>query len=121
MSEHVQWIDYNGMNILFCNYNSLTGEEYTKAIAEQEKQVLDSGKERVFVLLDVTDSHMSHESTQRAKDLEANIKAKGIDQVMALVVFSGIQRVIGRAIKRDIHFSKDLDDAKEWLESQKDI
>ncbi|MFC1501962.1 hypothetical protein ACFL6A_00950 [bacterium] len=121
MSEHVKWIDYKSISILFCNYNGLTGEEYTKAIEEQEKQVLDSGKERVYVLLDVTNSHMSQESTQRAKDLEENIKTKGITQVMALVGFSGIQRVIGRAIKRDIHFSKDLEDAKEWLLSQKDI
>jgi hypothetical protein len=118
MSEKVKWIKYKGARILFCDYRGLTGEEYINAIGEQEKKVLNSGKERVLVLLDVTNSHMSRKSTQRAKEIEARIKAAGITQVLALTGFSGVQRVIGQAIKRDIHFTKSLEEAKEWLVSQ---
>jgi len=77
MSERIKWIRYKEADILFCDYRGLTGEDYENAIAEQEKAVLNSGKKRVLVLLDTTDSHMSKASTRRAKELEENIKKRG--------------------------------------------
>ena len=118
MSERIKWIKYKATDILFCDYRELEREEYINAIAEQEKEVLNCGKKRIFVLLDTTDSHMSKKSTQRAKDLEKKTKEAGITQTIALVGFSGFHKIIGQAIKRDIHFSKNVKEAKEWLVSQ---
>jgi hypothetical protein len=118
MSGRIEWIKYKEADILFCDYRGLTGEAYITGITEQEKEVLNCGKERVLVLLDTTDSHMSKDSTQRAKVLEGKIKKEGITQTMAIVGFSGLHRIIGKAIKRDIHFAKSLEEAKEWLVSQ---
>jgi hypothetical protein len=118
MSERIKWIKVKEEDILFCDYRGLKWEGYVNAIAEQEKEVLNCGKERVLVLLDTTDSHMSKESTQRAKELEAKIEKAGITQTMAIVGISGVHRIIGQAIKRDIHFAKSIAEAKAWLVNQ---
>ena len=118
MSDRIRWIQYKGKDILFCDHSGLREEAYANSIAEQEKAILDAKKERILVLLDVSGSYMGKGSTERAKECEEKIKAAGIEQEMAMVGFSGLQRFLGQVLKPDIRFTKSLTDAKEWLVSR---
>ena len=37
---------------------------------------------------------------------------------IALVGITGIKRVLAQMLKRDMHFAKSMEDAKEWLAGQ---
>ena len=115
MAKRIQWIDHNGVRILYNDYKGLSGDEYTETIRASEKCVLESGMNQVCVINDVTDSHMNTESTKAAKEWVKRCKERGINMTIALVGISGIKRVIAQAIKRDMYFAKSLDDAKKYL------
>ena len=118
MSDRVKWIEHKGKKILFSNYNGLKGDEYTQAIKEGEKETLNSGMKTVYVLNDVTDSFMNDDSTAAAKQWVDVCKNQGITLVISLVGISGLKRIVAQAVKRDMHFAKSLDDAKDWLASK---
>lgn len=118
MSERIKWIDHKGKKILFNNYQGLKGDEYTQTIKESEKESLNSGMKTVYVLNDVTDSFMNDDSTAAAKQWVNVCKDKGITLVISLVGISGLKRIVAQAVKRDMHFAKSLEDAKDWLASK---
>ena len=118
MSERVQWIDHKGKKILFNNYQGLKGDEYTQIIKESEKESINSGVKTVYVLNDVTDSFMNDDSTAAAKHWVEECKKQGITLVISLVGITGLKRIVAQAVKRDMHFAKSVEDAKDYLASK---
>lgn len=118
MSERVKWIEHKGKKILFSNYQGLKGDEYTQTIKESEKETLNSGMKTIYVLNDVTDSYMNDDSTAAAKHWIDTCKDQGITLIITLVGITGIKRIVAQAVKRDMHFAKSLEDAKDWLASK---
>jgi len=118
MSERVRWITHEGKRILYNDYQGLSGDEFVEVIRQSEQAVLNSGQTLVYVINNVADSYMNAESTAAAKAWVKNCKEKGIQMVLSLVGVTGIRRVIAQAIKRDMHFAKSLEDAKDWIAKQ---
>ncbi len=113
--ERIYWIKHNGLRILFNNYKDLRDQEYVDAIKTSEKMTFSIPTSKVYVINDVTGSFMNSDSTKAAKHWEKACIDNGKKMFLALVGVSGIKRVLANAIKKDIYFAKNIDDAKQWL------
>ena len=65
-----------------------------------------------------TKAPMSKEPKERAKKLVADLNAEGYSLISACFGITGIQRIIANAVKRDMYFARDIEDAKNWLVKQ---
>ena len=118
MSDRVRWIEHQGLKILFEDFSSSSEDEFVKAIQAAERMMLESGDKIIYVLADSTDIRMTDPIKQAAETLVINTKAQGITLQTSMAGLSKLQRIIANAIKRDIYFSKDKEDGKEWLIKQ---
>ncbi len=118
VKSRFQWIEYKGRKILLNDFKGLEGDDYVKAIKESEKESLSYGFKTVYMINDVTDSYMTPESTKAAKHWVNTFKEKELNLIIALVGIEGLRRVIAQAIRRDMYFAKNIEDAKEWLSKQ---
>jgi len=115
MGKYVQWATHKGKRILFLNAKGLREAEYMAAMEEMRQELL---KERdgVLVLVDATGTEMTTKTTNKAKEIAAATKAKGIpDKPSVVVGLTGLQRAVAQLFGRGIHFSSTIEEAKDWL------
>ena len=115
MGKYVQWTTYKGKRMLFLNAKGLREAEYMAAMEEMKQELL---KERdgTLVLVDATKTEMTTLTTNKAKEVAAATKAKGIpDRPSVVVGLTGLQRAVAQLFGRGIHFSSTIEEAKEWL------
>jgi len=115
MGKYVQWATHKGKRILFLNAKGLREAEYMAAMEEMRQELL---KERdgVLVLVDATGTEMPTKTTNKAKEIAAATKAKGIpDKPSVVVGLTGLQRAVAQLFGRGIHFSSTIEEAKDWL------
>lgn len=115
MGKYVQWTTYKGKRMLFLNAKGLREAEYMAAMEEMKQELL---KERdgTLVLVDATKTEMTTLTTNKAKEVAAATKAKGIpDRPSVVVGLTGLQRAVAQLFGRGIHFSSTVEEAKEWL------
>lgn len=67
------------------------------------------------ILYDVQGNYGNEEFVQFAKDFAAFTKKQGLSTGSAVIGITGIKRIIARAIKPDMYWAKDMDDALRWL------
>jgi hypothetical protein len=120
MGKYVQWTTHKGKRILFLNAKELREAEYMAAMEEMKQELL---KERdgTLVLVDATKTEMTTLTTNKAKEVAAATKAKGIpDKPSVVVGLTGLQRAVAQLFGRGIHFSSTIEEAKEWLVKEDD-
>jgi hypothetical protein len=115
MGKYVQWITHKGKRILFVNGAGLSEAEYIAAMEEMKQEIL---KERdgAMVLVDATKTEMTTPTVDKAKEVAAATKAKGIpDRPGVVVGLSGLKRAVAQLFGRGIHFASTIEEGKEWL------
>ncbi|MBN1411830.1 MAG: hypothetical protein JW969_13360 [Spirochaetales bacterium] len=119
MSENLNWLDHKGKKILYaCFSGTKNTEEFLERIEAMEKEIM-KHKENpgtIYTITDVTGCYIIEPIKKRFDELAEH--TNGISKARATVGIKGIQMIIARAIKRDIHFAKSIDDAKDWLVTQ---
>ena len=120
MGKYVQWITHKGKRILFVNGAGLSEAEYIAAMEEMKQEIL---KERdgAMVLVDATKTEMTTPTVDKAKEVAAATKAKGIpDRPGVVVGLSGLKRAVAQLFGRGIHFASTIEEAKELLVKEDD-
>lgn len=119
MANTINWIEYKGKKILFCDFSNYSEAQYLEGVDAMEKELLaQSGEGEHLLLIDVTGSHMTKATSARGKKTVAVMTRAGITATTAMVGVDGIKRIIAQAISRDVHFAKDMQSAKDWLAGQ---
>lgn len=125
MANRVQWIEHKGERIIFCDYTNIQDEEeFVRAIAEMEEEVLKEAPGTfILMLIDVTGSLVTSQVTQRAREVAAAARAKGIPSSPTAIV--GISRPAQRAVvmalqflRPDLCMVESVAAAKDWLVSR---
>jgi hypothetical protein len=120
MGKYVQWTTHKGKRLLFLNAKGLREAEYIVAM-EEMRQALLKERDGTLVLVDATGTEMTTQTTNRAKEIAAATKAKGIpDRPSVVVGLTGLQRAVAQLFGRGIHFSGTIEEAKEWLVKEDD-
>jgi hypothetical protein len=120
MGKYVRWITHKGKRILFVNGAGLSEAEYIAAMEEMKQEIL---KERdgAMVLVDATKTEMTTPTVDKAKEVAAATKAKGIpDRPGVVVGLSGLKRAVAQLFGRGIHFASTIEEGKEWLVKEDD-
>jgi hypothetical protein len=120
MGKYVQWTTHKGKRLLFLNAKGLREAEYIVAM-EEMRQALLKERDGTLVLVDATGTEMTTQTTNRAKEIAAATKAKGIpDRPSVVVGLTGLQRAVAQLFGRGIHFSGTIEEAKDWLVKEDD-
>jgi hypothetical protein len=114
MSDRVSWITHQSKKILFVDTAGLRDETYLQVLDEVEKVYQTLPQQSTLVLIDVTDSVSSVETTEKQKALAAYRVAKHA----AVVGVTGLKMIIARAVRRDFYYATSLEDGKDWLVRQ---
>lgn len=115
MAQRVEVLEYNGKKIIYADYSDMRGEAFVNTIAQQEAESLRSTDKTILHLLNFTNCRMDENARRRADTMIQTLSAKGYTVKTACFGITGIQRIIANAVKRDMYFAKNMEDAKEWL------
>lgn len=125
MSNRVQWIEYNGERMIFCDYSNIQSEEaFIRAIEETEADVLEQAPGTlILMLIDVTGSRITSKVTGRARELSAAARAKEIPSSPTAIVgvSSPAQKAVVMALqflRPDLRMVESIPAAKDWLVSR---
>lgn len=125
MGKRVQWIEYQGERIIFCDYTNIQHEEeFLRGIEEMGAKVL---KEEpgtfILMLIDVTGSLVTAKVTEKARAVAAAARARGIPSSPTAIV--GVSGPAKKAIvlamqflRPDLHTTESIAAAKDWLISR---
>ncbi|MBN2532945.1 MAG: hypothetical protein JXB88_08640 [Spirochaetales bacterium] len=116
MSDRIQWLEHKGKRILYVDYSGLfAGPEYLELIGEMEKEILKYMNKpgSIYTITNVAGSHVNDEVKKRFDAMVRN--TMGISKARAIVGIMGIQKLIARAIKKDVYFAGSIEEAKDWL------
>lgn len=125
MGERIQWIQHQGKRILYIDASHIREEGvFLKLIEEAEATIIAQPKGRALLTLFYSpDSLITKKISDRAKQVFANAKAKGIPTgPTAWVGSSGFQKAAVQAMQfiiKEIHVAESIEDAKDWLAAQK--
>lgn len=120
MAKYAQWITYKGKRILFINAARRGEAEIIEAFEEMKQELL---KERAgaLVLVDISGIDMTTALINKAKEVTAITKEKGIpDRPNVVVGLTGLQKAVAQLFGRGVHFADTVDEAKEWLVKEDD-
>lgn len=127
MDNRVQWIEYRGTRILFCDYSNIQAEEeYIRALDETETEVLKQlPGTLILMLIDMTGSRLTPNMTKRARELAAAARARGIPSSPTAIVgvSSPAQKAVFQAmqfLRPDLTLAESIVAAKDWLVSRGD-
>ncbi|MBN1411427.1 MAG: hypothetical protein JW969_11335 [Spirochaetales bacterium] len=119
MANRIEWIEYKGQKILFCDFSNYDENQYLEGVDLMEKELLKQGEgSKLKLLIDVLNSHMTQKTSDRGKKTVEILTKADIVAVTAMVGITGVKRIIASAISKDVFFAKDKESAKEWLIKQ---
>jgi hypothetical protein len=120
MAKYAQFITHKGKRILFVNAAGLPEAECLIAFEEMKQALLKEGK-GVLVLVDMSNTTMTTNTTNKAKEVTAATKAAGIkDKPSAAVGLTGLQKAVAQLFARGTHWTDSIENAKEWLVKEDD-
>jgi hypothetical protein len=116
----VEWIDYKGKKILYCNLQGLKKDVEIMQVIERQMQEIGQATSPILLLLNIEDSPMTADSVQFAKEKlsKYNTKLKKI----ALVGITGLKTIIVKGFEKsrggvpEETFATE-EEAKAWLVS----
>jgi hypothetical protein len=115
MGKYSQWITHKGVKVLFVNGKGLREAEYVAALEELKQELLKT-RSSVPVLTDMSNTTMTENTTNKAKEVAADTKAAGIpDGPSAVVGLSTLARAVAQMFARGSHYFNTIEEAKEWL------
>ena len=115
MGKNLQWMTHKGKRMLFLNAAGMREAEYMAALEEMKHELLKEC-DGTMVIVDATKTEMTTATVNKAKEVAAATKAKGIpDRPGVVVGLSGLQRAVAQLFGRGIHFASTIEEAKEWL------
>jgi hypothetical protein len=115
MGKYAQWITHKGVKILFLNGKGLPETEYIAALEELKQELL-KARSTVPVLTDMSNTTMTQNTTNKAKEVAADTKAAGIpDGPSAVVGLSTLAKAVAQMFARGSHYFNTVEEAKEWL------
>jgi len=116
MYEYIQWIEYVGKKILFCDFSNFNEKQYIEGVDGMEKELLTQSRgSNILMIVDVTHSSMTLASSERGKQCIAVLSKAGITTKTAMVGITGLKKIITQAISKDVYCAKDMDAAKNWV------
>jgi hypothetical protein len=115
MDNRVTEVIHNGKKIVYGDYSGLVSNDFLEVIEKQEETSLKSNDKNLLHLLNFTDSKMSSAAKERANAMIKKLNDSGYNVKTACFGIGNLQRLIASAVKRDMHFAKNIDDAKDWL------
>ena len=119
MKPSVQWIEYKGKKILFCDFSGIDENQYMTGVDMMEKELLAQPPgSNVPLLIDVSNSRMTLATRDRGKKTVDVLLTTSITTKTVMIGITGLQKLIAQAISRDVHYANDLDSAKDWLANQ---
>lgn len=127
MEDRIQWIQHKGKKILFVDASNIRDEDnFLRILVEAEAQILAQPKGHQYLTLFYSpNSLVSKVITDRAKQVFANAKAKGIPAgPTAWIGSSGFQRAVVSTMQyfiKEIHIADSIEEAKDWLAAQETI
>ena len=124
MKKHVEWITYKGKKILFADYSDLAEKEVLKVYKSVRKESLAHAAKTKKPLLMISNTpNVQITSVTQEGYRELRLATKDIPIYSAIVGASLRVEVIVAVLsiyQRRVHFAKSLEEAKEWLVSQKE-
>jgi hypothetical protein len=124
MNERIQWIDHKGKRILYIDASNLRDEAlFMQLLLDAEAVILIQPKGiPLRTLFSSPDSLVTKAITDRAKQIFANAKQKGIPTgPTAWVGSSGFQKAVVQAMQyfiKEIHIADSIEEGKDWLAAQ---
>ena len=115
MGKYAQWITHKGVKIHFVNGKGLREAEYVAALEELKQELL-KARSSVPVLTDMSNTTMTENTTNKAKEVAADTKAAGIpDGPSAVVGLSTLARAVAQMFARGSHYFNTIEEAREGL------
>ncbi len=117
--ERIRWIDHKGTKILMLDYSGLLEEKFVLYIEKACEFQVQQVRGKVLVVCDVTGTRSTPRVLRASRQANKTLIENGIQQKLATIGLNRMQRVIANAIKSDMYFASDFNDAVEWLCSDK--
>jgi len=116
MGKYVGWIEHKGVRILFLNGKGLNEAE-NLAAQEELKQELLRDRSGPPVLVDLSKTAMTPDTSKKSKEVAAVAKDAGLPEGLAAVVgLNKLQKAVAQLFDRGAaHYFDSVDQAKEWL------
>lgn len=124
MNERIEWIQHKGKRMLFIDASKVQDENtFLKLFDDAEAEIVAQPKgHAILTLFYSPDSTVTKAISDRAKQVFANAKTKGIPTgPTAWVGSSGFQRAVVTAMQffiKEIHIADNVEAAKDWLAAQ---
>jgi hypothetical protein len=107
-------IDVSGREVFYFVMSNHTPEENISGFDALNDHVRNR-TERYGIIYEVGNTFGNKAFTDRAKDWAKFTKAQGLSYGSAVIGLTGVKKILAKAIKPDMYWANDLEDAKNWL------
>jgi hypothetical protein len=115
VSKYVQWVTHKGVRMVFLNAKGLAEAENVAA-QEELKQELLRDRSSPPVLVDLSNTTMTQNTSNKSKEVAAATKAAGIpDGPSAVVGLNKLQKAVAQLFGRGARYFDSIEQAKDWL------
>jgi hypothetical protein len=111
-----KWIDHNGKKILFSDFRDLSVDDYFPVLDEAIELVKKEKPNSIYTISAHSKIHISEKLKSKTEEFKRS--ALGISKGTAAFGLEGIQKVIVKALKKDVYFAKSMEDALDWFSHQ---
>jgi hypothetical protein len=118
MNERSKWIEYKGKKLFHMDLSGLEEIDQLKILENSSEKWINSNEKTILLINDVRNTYTTEEIKIGAKRAIQAVKDNGKNIFVALIGITGIKRIIANAIEKNMYFSKNIEDAKEWLIKQ---
>jgi hypothetical protein len=120
MGKYVQWVTHKGVRMVFMNGKGLAEAE-NLAAQEELRQELLRDRSSSPVLVDLSNTAMTQNTSNKSKEVAAATKAAGIpDGPTAVVGLNRLQKAVAQLFGRGAHYFDSIEQAKDWLVKEED-
>lgn len=111
MTDKLQWLEVQGHRVLYINFKGLQEKEQDELLDQIEAEYSKHPPGTLLVITDITGSFGTEKGVNRMKE----IGKKNPSKYFAAVGVTGVKKILGKMIKKDMYFAEDLEDAKRWI------
>ena len=118
MGKYTKWITYKDQRILTVDVSRRAEPEIIAGFDEMKEELF-KDRSSPLLLIAISGIEMTTAVINKAKDLTAATKEAGIqDGPNVIVGLTGLQKAVAQLFARNVRFSSNAADAKEWLVKQ---
>ena len=116
MDERVYWITHENKKILIGDVSNLKEKEYLQEV-DKIKDVIIKEKRKSVLYISIVKNTYTTDAIKKKWEWFNQMTHEYLI-ASTIVGITGIQRLIASAIKRDLKFARNINEAKEWLVKQ---